>query len=77
MGSYGRAESCYRHALSTDPYAERANVSLARVQVLRHRVNPAAAEKADIVKRLSFVLSVNPNNTQAEKLLREIEQADG
>jgi tetratricopeptide (TPR) repeat protein len=69
MNDYARAESIFRRALSLNPYKAEANFNLARIQLLQHQEDLDENMKQDIMRRLNFVLSVNPHNKGAERLL--------
>jgi tetratricopeptide (TPR) repeat protein len=72
MYDYTRAESIYRRALSLNPYKAEANFNLARIQLIQHQKDLEETLKQDIIRRLNFVLSVNPQSKGAEKLLAEL-----
>jgi Flp pilus assembly protein TadD len=73
-GDYRRADRAYREALTLDPYAEDTNFNLALMQVLQYGAGMSADQKRDIVRRLHFVLSLNPNNKKADSLLQQLEK---
>jgi len=62
--------------LSLNPYKAEANFNLARIQVLQYRLNPRKVQKQDILRRLNFVLSVNPRNKSVERLLAELKNEE-
>jgi tetratricopeptide (TPR) repeat protein len=71
-GDFRRAERSYREALAIDPYEETANLGLARAVSNLHGANLPEIEREDVIRRLDFVLSVNPHNEQAEELIQKI-----
>ena len=71
IGDYEKAERTYRQTLVRDPYGEDANIGFARTQYLR-RKSLGQSDNEDILRRLDFVLSVNPSNQKAEDLRRRL-----
>jgi Flp pilus assembly protein TadD len=69
MNEFARSESIYKRAQSLNPYKAETNFNLARIQLLQHQKNLTEDMRQDIIRRLNFVLSVNPHNKGAERLL--------
>jgi len=69
MNDFARAETIYKRAQSLNPYRAETNYNLARIQLLQHQKDLSEDLKQDIIRRLNFVLSVNPHNKGAERLL--------
>jgi len=69
MNELSRAESIYKRAQALNPYKAETNFNLARIQLLQHQKDLSEEMRQDIIRRLNFVLSVNPHNKSAERLL--------
>ena len=53
-------------------FQEEANINLAHIQYLQYYSNPDNSKKEEIIRRLNFVLSINPQNKNAKTLLEEL-----
>jgi len=69
---YHKAISAYQQSLSINHFQEKAHVNLARLQYLHPRLNSDHFDKADVIRRLNFVLSMNPRNKTAQEILRQL-----
>ena len=67
------AFSAYRKSIAINPFHEETNVNLASIQYLLYLSNPESIKLNDIVRRLQFVLSLNPNNKKVQNLLDKIQ----
>ncbi len=65
-------EAIYKRAQSLNPYKAETNFNLARIQLLQNQKDLSEDMRQDIIRRLNFVLSVNPHNKGAERLLAEL-----
>ncbi|HBE45604.1 MAG TPA: hypothetical protein DDW17_09250 [Deltaproteobacteria bacterium] len=77
MGNYNDATSAYKIALSLNPYHEQANFNLAHLDYIRDSAKPYGRDeklkKEEIIRRLHFILSINPKNKKAQQLLQKVE----
>jgi tetratricopeptide (TPR) repeat protein len=65
----------YRKSLAVNPFHEETHVNLANIQYLLYLSHPDRVKIDDIIRRLHFVLSLNPNNKKVQKLLAKINGA--
>jgi tetratricopeptide (TPR) repeat protein len=72
MEKYEEAITAYQKSLSLNPLQEEANVNLAQSQYRQYCTNPDESKKEEIIRRLYFVLSINPQKKRAQKLLDEL-----
>ena len=69
-GMTEEAEREYRLSLRLDLLQEDIHISLARLQYLKSRSYPFRAHREDALRRIQLVLSLNPENERAQKLLK-------
>jgi tetratricopeptide (TPR) repeat protein len=67
-----QAISAYRKALKINPLNEETNYNLANAYFSVFLSNPNIVNIEDIVERLQFVLSQNPNNKKVRELLNKV-----
>jgi tetratricopeptide (TPR) repeat protein len=77
LGKYDEAARAYRKSIEINPFLEEANINLARIQYQQYVSNPTDIRKEEIINRLHFVLSINPNQKKARKLLDELNNQRG
>ena len=75
MGHEEEAIGAYEKSLSFNSFQEEAHINLARIRYARYQTTLDSALKEDVIERLNFVLSVNPNNRGGQQLL-EIMKGD-
>ena len=68
------ALSAYSKSLAVNPFHEETNVNLANIQYLLYLSDPDHIKIDDILRRLHFVLSLNPHNKKVQKLLDQIQK---
>jgi tetratricopeptide (TPR) repeat protein len=68
------ALSAYNKSLAVNPFHEETNVNIANIQYLLYLSDPESAKIDDILRRLHFVLSLNPHNKKVQKLLERIQK---
>ena len=73
IGKHKEAASAYQKALSLDSFQEEAHFNLARIEYLQNQSSLDDIEKEEIIRRLHYVMSVNPRHTQAGQLLKKLE----
>jgi tetratricopeptide (TPR) repeat protein len=73
MEDFVRAEKTFRHVLTLDPCHEDANYGLAKATYLQGWSGLSEDERKDVICRLHFVLSLDPDNHDAESLVRCLE----
>jgi tetratricopeptide (TPR) repeat protein len=66
------AITAYQKSLALNPYQEEANINLAQIEYGKYRINPDSKKKEELIRRLHFVLSMNPQKTRAQHLLHEL-----
>ena len=71
-GQPEEAIKAYQKSLELNPYQEEANINLAQIQYENYRSKPDIRKKEELIRRLHFVLSINPHNTRAQHLLHEL-----
>ena len=71
---YPDAIAAYRKSLALNPFHEDTNFNLANLQYIIYKVSPDTIKVNDIIRRLHFVLSLNPHNQKVGKLLSRIQQ---
>ena len=71
-GQPEEAIKAYQKSLALNPYQEEANINLVQIQFENHRSKPDIIRKEDLIRRLHFVLSINPQKTRAQQLLHEL-----
>jgi hypothetical protein len=64
----------YRKSLSVNLFYEETNVNLANIQYFLYLSTPERIKIDNIVRRLHFVLSLNPHNKKVQKLLDKIQK---
>ena len=69
---YEEALNAYQKSLALNPYHEEANVNLAQIQYKKYRLNPDSVKRDEIILRLTFVLSINPQQKRAQNILQEL-----
>lgn len=72
MGLPEQAAEQYRKSLGVDPLQEEPHIRLALIYFLKSRCNPFQSHREDAIRRLQFVLGINPQNKKAKELLKEI-----
>jgi tetratricopeptide (TPR) repeat protein len=68
------ALSAYNKSLAINPFHEETNVNLANIEYLLYLSDPESIKIDDILRRLHFVLSLNPHNKKVQKLLDKIQK---
>jgi tetratricopeptide (TPR) repeat protein len=71
-GQDEEAIAAYQKSLALNPFQEEANVNLAYIQYKQYRANPEVEKREEIILRLHFILSINPQKTRAKNLLEEL-----
>lgn len=64
----------FRKSLSLNPFHEETNLNIAELQYLMYKSSPERIKISDIVRRLHYILSLNPHNQNVTKLLSRIEK---
>ena len=72
--NYSEAIASYRKSLSLNPFHEETNFNIANLQYLLYRDSCGDIKVSDIIRRLNFILSLNPHNQKVYRLLSKIEK---
>jgi tetratricopeptide (TPR) repeat protein len=72
--NYSEAIASYRKSLSLNPFHEETNFNIANLQYLLYRDSCGDIKVSDIIRRLNFILSLNPHNQKVNRLLSKIEK---
>jgi tetratricopeptide (TPR) repeat protein len=69
---YDEALNAYQKSIALNPFHEEANINLALIQYKQYRLKPDSVKRDEIILRLNFILSINPQQKRAQNLLQEV-----
>jgi Flp pilus assembly protein TadD len=74
MGKEDEAIPAYRQSLNLNNFQEEAHFNLARLEYEKNQENFIGEKAEEIRKRLYFILSINPKNSKALQMLKNLEE---
>ena len=70
--NYAEASAVFKRVLSFNPFQEEAHMALAETQYLQYRSKFNGVKKDEVMQRLDYLLTINPDNGKGKKLLKEL-----